>query len=361
MSTDGKVKRPGRVAAKLATVLQQRIASGEMPVGQYLPGVRELSRQHKVSPETARRAMKLMEAEHWVRAYPGHGFRITAHGNDPDRAAPIAFILSGSQSKGQWTGLYDLLLGALHQAARERGWSVLGLGAEGRNVQDIAEQLKAARVAGLLLDTLNAPLIEAMQKLGMPTVLIEDWSSRAQLDCVSQDNFGGAFKAAEYLADRGHKCVGWFGPIRPTPASVERWAGAAGCLRDRGVEMPPALVAHSYGPDAEPALRRMLSGPGRPTGLLALWRESAALAARVAAERDLAPGRDIEIVGWSTEEQFAEYAATFPNGAAPATVIWSMKSLAETAIARLAERRARPDLPIARVSVGTTLRLPVQA
>jgi DNA-binding LacI/PurR family transcriptional regulator len=355
------MKRAGKVAAKLATVLQDRIVSGEIGVGQYFPRLLELSQKHKVSPETARRAMKLLESEHLVCGCRGHGFRVTARSVDPNRAAPVAFVLSGSQAKGEWSDLYQRMMSALHDAARARGWSVLGVGAEGRSVEELVEQLKFARVSGLLLDTRNRPLIEAMRLLGMPTVLIEDWSSGTQLDCVSQDNFGGAFEAAEHLAGRGHKRVGWFGPIRPTPASVERWAAAVGCFRDRGVEMPPELVAHAYGPEAESALRRMLSGARRPTGLLALWRESAALAARVAAELKLVPGRDLEIVGWSSEEQFEEYAAGFPNAAAPATVVWSMKSLAETAMARLGERRARPDLPAARVSVEARLRLPVQA
>jgi DNA-binding LacI/PurR family transcriptional regulator len=354
------MKAAGKVAIRLAGVLKDRIASGEVGIGQYFPRLLELSRTHKVSPETARRAMKLLESEHLVRSCRGQGFRVTARSADPDRAAPVALVLSGRQPGGQWEGLYELLLGALHEAARARGWSSLAIGAEDRSAPELAEQLRAARVSGLLIDTRNAPLMEAMHRLGMPTVVLEDWNSRTPSDCVSQDNFGGAFKAAEYLADRGHKRVGWFGPIRPTPASVERWAGAAGCFRDREVEMPPELVAHAYGPQAESELRRMLSGRKRPTALLALWRECATTAARLAGELGMVPGRDIEIVGWSAEEQSAEYAAAFAPAAVPATVVWSMRSLAETAVARLAERRARPELPAARISVETDLRIPLQ-
>jgi DNA-binding LacI/PurR family transcriptional regulator len=351
----GRIKRPGRVAARLAEELKSRIAAGRVRVGEYLPGARELGREHRVSPETARRAMKIMEAERWVRAYPGHGFKVTARGNDPERAAPVGFVLSGKLGGGRWTSLCQLLVGAVQRAAEDRGWSTLNLGATGRSAGSIVEELSAARVAGLLLDTPDRPLVAALGELGIPTVLVEEQA--AGLDSVSQDNFGGALLAGEYLLARGHRRLAWFGAMAPTVHSRERWAGARAAVRDSGAVMASLGSTEAEVGECEERFRRLLSGAERPTGILALWWTAAVTAARVAGQLGLRPGADIEIVSWCPREQLAEFSAAWPLGGSglPPTVTWSMRQLGDAALSRLAERRRRPDAPPVRVSVGVEL------
>ncbi len=348
-------RQAGRVAAKIAEQIKGRILSGDIRTGQYLPGVRDIGREHNVSPETARRAMKIMELERWVRVHPGHGFKVTAKGNDPTEAAPVAFILSGKLPGGQWTSFGEKLLAALHAAAEDRGWSMLSVGATGRSTPDIVEQLKAARASGLVLDTPHHALIKALVGLDMPVVMIEEADGGVRLDCVSQDNFAGSAGAAGYLAARGHSRIGWFGSLEPDVTSRERWGGALAAMRDTGASLAPADSVNAAASDATEKLRALLARPDRPTALLALWWEHAALAARTAMEAGLEPGRDVEIAGWSSEEQLPEFRAAYPGGRLPATVTWSMRQLAETALARLAERRARPDAPPVRINVETQL------
>lgn len=350
--------KEGRVASRVAEALKQRIMEGHIPVGQFLPGVRELSKEHGISPETARSAMKLLEREFLVRSHPGHGFKVTAISSDPDRAAPLAFILSGDQSKGPWTGLYASMLGVLQQATMRRGWSMLGLGTEGRSTTDIVEQLKHARVAGVLLDASDDKLLKELAKLGLPVVMIEIWSTRAKWDAVGQDNFGGGMKAAEYLLEKGHKKFGWYGPLHPTPESIERWGGAVAGLRESGAGLPAEHSINEYGDESDAKLRQLLSRADRPTAMFALWRSSAHSVVRVAQSLGLVPGRDLDLVGWCNELQWDDYAAGFIACPPPPTIVWSMKELAESALARLAMRRAQPDMPIVRINIAAELRIP---
>jgi DNA-binding LacI/PurR family transcriptional regulator len=348
-----KLKRGGRVAARIAEGLKSQIRAGELEIGQYLPGVRDVGREHNVSPETARRAMKIMEAENWVRVHPGHGFKVTAKGNDPASAAPVAFILSGLLSDGQWTPLGRQLLAAMYGAAESRGWSLLGVSARGRKVGDVVEELKTARVSGFLIDTPNKKLTRTLTGIGVPTVLVEEFSPG--LDSVTQDNFGGAFRAAQYLVEGGHRRLGWFGAMAPTIQSYERWAGAQAAVRDsKATIVSEGSVSAEVGENAE-RVRTILSGPERPTGLLALWWTAAVTAARVACELGLEPGRDIEIVSWCPREQLAEFRAAYPCAELPATMVWSIQELGGAALARLAERRERPEAAAVRVSVGVEL------
>jgi LacI family transcriptional regulator len=344
------------VAARIAKTIKARIISGELSVGQYLPGVRELGREQGVSPETARRAMKMMEAEHWLSAHPGHGFKVTARGNDPEKSAPVAFVLTGKFGGDRWSVLCQHLMAAFYASAQDRGWSLLSVGTTGRSARDVVRQLRESRASGMLLDTPDARVIKAIRGLGMATVMVEE--PAAGLDCVAQDNFGGAFRAAEYLAGRGHRRIGWFGSLEPTNASRERWGGAAAALRDSDARIAPEHALNAEGGAATDKLRKLLSGPDRPTGLLALWWPAAAAAMRTARELGLKPGTNLELVAWCSEEQLPEFAAVCPEGELPPTVTWSMRQLGEAALARLAERRRRPGAPAVRTNVEAKLLLP---
>lgn len=351
-----KAKQAGRVAVRIAEDLKSRIAAGDLQIGQYLPGVREVSRAHNVSPETARRAMKIMEAENWVRSHPGHGFKITAKGNDPASAAPVAFILSGLLADGEWSPLGQHLLGSMYRAAERRGWSLLGVNATGRSNGEIVDELKAARTSGLLIDTPNEKLTRTLTGLGVPTVLVEERS--AGLDSVTQDNFYGAFRAAEYLIERGHRRLGWFGSKEPTLHSRERWAGAMAAVRDSEAEIvvDGGMRTESITSNEEiECLRDALKGNGRISGVLTLWWNAAVTAAKVVRDAGLEPGRDVEIVSWCPREQLAEFKAAYPGRFLPPTMVWSIGELGEAALGRLAERRQRPDAPAVRVSVEVEL------
>ncbi|MCX7804571.1 MAG: GntR family transcriptional regulator [Planctomycetota bacterium] len=348
-------KGAGRIALKIAQDLQARIASGELAVGQYLPTVRDVALEHKVSRETARRAMKHLASERWVAACHGHGFRVTVRANDPSEAAPIALVISGIRNGGRWSSFCQNLQTAMHRAAESRGWSVLSLSTEGREVSEIVEQLRIARASGLLLDTPHASLLKALARLGMPAIMVEELGEAEGLDSVTQDNFGGALASARYLIGRGRRRIGWYGIIAPTVASRERLGGAMAALSLGDSRPDPRLVINAAEPDAAARLRELLSIPERPDAIVALWWNNAAEAARVALDAGLALGRDIEFVSWCVEEQMAEFRAAWPAKALPATVTWSMRHLAEEAMARLAFRRNHPGARPARILVETKL------
>lgn len=61
------------IAAKLA----REIDSGEWPPGSQLPSARDLGVEHKVSPATAMRALRLLQEQGLAVGRQGRGFIVT--------------------------------------------------------------------------------------------------------------------------------------------------------------------------------------------------------------------------------------------------------------------------------------------
>lgn len=347
--------KTGRSSATLLAKLSHRIAAGEFAIGSFMPSQRDLIKESGLAQNTVRRALKHLEAEGWVRAEGGKGYRVLAHAMDPDRGAPIAFLVSEPAAALHGESHYAWMLSAFREALSRRSWSLLGVGTEGVDPADIVEQLKHARVAGVILDHADHALIEAVRALGIPAVMVDAWDDAAGLDTIQQDHFGGAVQAAQYVAHAGHRRVAWVGANARSPQYRERWGGVSACLQQHGIGIPAKYQFDANDADYEERLRAVLQRPDRPTALIALWGELAIQAARLVADTGLSPGRDVDIVGWCAEERYAPYTSSFPNRRAPPTVVWSLAGLADAAVARLAERRARPDLSVIRLQVATRL------
>jgi DNA-binding LacI/PurR family transcriptional regulator len=187
--------------------------------------------------------------------------------------------------------------------------------------------------------------------------MVDAWSPENALDIVVQDNFGGGAAAAGHLMKKGHRRIAWFGPIGESQHSRERYGGAAAALKSGALEF-----SHQNQVPLEPApveaARRLLEGRERPTGILALWRPTAAALLQAARELGLAVGRDFEMVGWCAEEVYDKgFLELFQGGPAAPAVVWSTAAMADAAIDRLAQRRARPDMEVVQIRIPTRLRL----
>lgn len=344
----------------LADALRAAIVSGRLPAGGIVPSTRELSPQHGVSRETARRAVKLLEREGLVKAEPRRGYRVQSYANDPDRGLPVAFVIHEPEEPQGWDPFSRVLLSGLQQAASDRGWSLLAIGTGRRSAAAVMQQLRDCRVGGLVLDVATAEYVEAAQAIGLPVVRMDAWEPLGQVDVVVQDSFQGGLCAAQFLLDRGHRRIGWLGPIAQSLQSRERFGGAAAALQAAGC-FPAAGHIRDCASFAEigAAARDLLARPDRPTAVLGLWAEPARALVEAALDQKLRPGKNIEIVGWVEESiRQGTYRAIFPRGFLPPTMTWSGAELARTALARLAERRRNPALPPLCIKLPVRLVLP---
>ncbi len=341
--------------------MAEAITRGDYAAGEYLPTVRELSRRHRLACSTVHRALQSLAAEGLLAAESRQGYRVRPGAADPMRGCPVAYIFSAAEDP-QPVGVYHrALLGAFQSAAAERGWTLLSTVAdpEAEGAGAVLERLRAARTGGLVLDMHQLGLIDALLGSGLPAVLVNSWREDVAMDTVMQDGQQGGLQAAACLAGRGHRKVAWFGPMADTGHSLDRFGGALLGLRRAGLPAPEEHVITDDDEETFELARRLLSGSGRPSGIIALWQRSALALARAAADLKLTVGRDFEMVGWCREEEYEEsYAPRFRPGEVPPTVIWSARAMAEAALDRISLRRADPERSALRIKIPTRLRMP---
>ena len=253
---------------------------------------------------------------------------------------------------------HKTLFAVFQHAANRRGSSLLAAYCHSHPVSRTMEQLRTARVWGVALDSVNATLMKQMNDHGLPAVMVDAWREDAEIDAVVQDDYQGGLLAANHLVARGHRRIAWAGaPAGESSHSMGRYGGAAAGLARVGLTILPGPCCDARGAAGLEDVRRLLAGKDRPTGILALWGEACQSVVRAARSLKLVPGKDFDVVGWSTEEQYAgSFCPGFPDGKVPPAIVWSVAAMAEMAIARLAERRADPSLLVARINVPVRLR-----
>jgi DNA-binding LacI/PurR family transcriptional regulator len=350
----------GRVSAQVFEKLRLEILDGQIAAGAFLPAVRKLAAEQGVAKKTIERVYKLLADEGLVVSIPRQGFRVLASGGDSDRGLPLAYVAHVPGSPQEfWDQFHTQLLVCFQQVAARKGWSLLVVNSAPGSWREMLEQLAAADVCGVVVDTFEAELFQALSSVGLPCVAVDGWIEGFEVDMVNQDGFLGGVLAATHLLARGHQRIGFFvaEPVNNDLQVVTRYGGVAGGLARAGMQLDPQLCVRSPLNDQTLAVaraRELLSGPNRPTAILALWQDMTTALLRAASQLNLKPGQDFEMVGWSTEEGYESYAAQFRDGPVAPAIVWSVARMAEEAVRCLKNRRADPALP------PVHLRIPVK-
>jgi DNA-binding LacI/PurR family transcriptional regulator len=352
-----KGKAAGRTSSGLLADIRSRIKAGKFAPGEYLPTVRELEKAHEISRKTVNGVLKNLEAEGLVAAEPRRGYRVLARAADPDQGCPLAYVAELRESPDEWKPLHRELLSAFQGAAARRGWTMMGLGSQGRDRRMVMRQLSAARACGLIVDAVDAEITEAIREAGLPAVAVDAWDAQAPIDAVIQDSHQGGVLAASWLVGRSRERIAWFGPTAWSAHSRARLGGTLAGLLQGGRRLDPALIIDAPRDDSARQARELLSSPDRPAGIVSLFLETATQLVRTARELGLRLGKDLDLVGWCTEEQHTRDWLPLFQGEAPAPcVVWSPRLMAELAVDRLEARRRNPRLAPVRICVPVELR-----
>jgi DNA-binding LacI/PurR family transcriptional regulator len=203
-------------------------------------------------------------------------------------------------------------------------------------------------------------LLSSLTTLGMPVIGMDLASDTPGMDLVLRDEFHGGVLATEYLVQKGHRKIGWYGELTKTFNARRRFAGAAEVLLRRGIGIDTQGWQETENAADIQMAREYLQRPNRPKAILALWQTAALALARAARELGLKLGHDLELVGWSLEEHLERsYMADCPELLKNcATVTWSMADVGHLIFNRIEERKREPELPAARVLLPMKLRLP---
>lgn len=347
----------GRTAEQVHASLRRKILDGAVSVGSFLPTERQLAAEFKVAHTTVRRAMAKLQYDGLVRVEPRKGRRVLGMANDPAQGCPVAYIRSATAAPEAWDEFHARLAGALQESADRRNWPLVAMGECLIQSAGVPARIKASRAWAVILDSNDPAAFAAVKDAGLPVLMVDSWLEGSGADSVLQDGHGGGIQACRSLAERGCRRIAWFGPKARNVHVLDRFGGFCAGLFEAGLPVSPDFLFTAAEDEVLAAARKLVGSRKRPEGVVALWTVYAAALARAAAEEGLVLGRDLHLVGWCPEELYGrEYAPVFAGGRPAPAITWSIRAMADAAMALLAERRANPGLPPLRVRIPAVLK-----
>lgn len=345
-----------RSCEELVESFRGAIGKGEYNVGQFVPSARELSNRYGVSPETARRGLKMLEEEGLLVSEPRRGFKVARPRQRDGETRPIAFVTDYLQDMSNAEPTSWALINAVQKVAAMRGWSALGAHSAGGDRDRVLEQLISGGAWGVILDSLDAEYYRTVCRAKLPVVMVNAVLEHERVDTVIQDNYSGGYIAAQHLVATGAKKVCWFGPARRFGHTRERHAGAAAGLAAEGMGFSCELSRDVSDEGLRKAGRKLLARKNRPDAILAFDLDALRVLIEVLGELDLIIEKDVRIVGWLVGECHAsDYVPIFRGGPVPPAIVWRASSMAEWALTLLSERRAGHRREPVRVNIPVRL------
>jgi LacI family transcriptional regulator len=139
--------------------------------------------------------------------------------------------------------------------------------------------LVAKRVDGLIVAPVARSVrkeLEGIRQSGLPVVLMDRLGS-IRTDQVGVESSGPMRDLVLHIVDHGHRRIALAGGDLAVSTIAERCQGYLSALEEAGIEVAPEYVINGNGLAAETAerVRVLLSGPNRPTAILAASTETA--------------------------------------------------------------------------------------
>lgn len=178
-----------------------------------LPAEREIAKNYKVSRQTVRNALYILETEGYIKSIQGSGNILT--GKLPgDYRNTIGLILNNDSDY-----IGPSIVHSLKKAVRAEGLLVRLFVTNG-SFRAEREALLALRqdesVLGIIsepvnstMSTVNFDIYEALHYKNIPVVFFNGYyQNLPQIPFVEADNYGGGYYLAQYLARRNHVNIG---------------------------------------------------------------------------------------------------------------------------------------------------------
>ncbi|MCM1118770.1 MAG: GntR family transcriptional regulator [bacterium] len=208
-----------------------------------LPTEQELCYQYRVSRQTVRQALSLLQQEGLIVRRQGSGSHITGLSSENN---VIGILIADDQDSH-----YAALLNNLRQALAQKGLSTDVYLTHNRThmEREILSTLRERPPRGLLVEGVksalpnpNLNLYRQLRAMGIPIVfLLSYYTALPQIPCIKDDNAAGSALLTQYLLEQGHKTIG--GVFRfDNVQGTERYQGYMKAMQGRGITVPDEQV-----------------------------------------------------------------------------------------------------------------------
>lgn len=224
----------------LAQLLREEIITHADQPSYRLPTERELGQRYHMSRQTVRHALELLSQEGLIQKRQGSGAYAT--GRSTPAAMEIAVITTFVDEYIFPSLLHDMEAVLHSHGYRLRVHVTLNqVSAE----REILRSLVERPVGGILVEgsktalpTPNADLYQKLRQMHIPIVFFQgSYPSLSHIPAVTDDNYAGGCRLAQYLIDKGHTAIG--GIFKSDDIQgIERYSGAVHTIRDAGLPLP---------------------------------------------------------------------------------------------------------------------------
>jgi LacI family transcriptional regulator len=188
-----------------------------------------------INDETRRRVIDIARALGYAKKLPSE----TAPASGLQQVGVA--LKSRSGDPPQTNQFYGPVLAGIEAACRKQQINLLYATVpvdEDNHPQELPRMLIEGGLDGLLLvgAFVDSTITRLMQRGATPIVLVDAYAAENDYDSVVSDNFRGAYQAATYLAQLGHRRIGVVGSLPDAYPSIdERRRGYLQALRDHGI------------------------------------------------------------------------------------------------------------------------------
>ncbi len=232
---------------ELVNWIQEQVESGKFLPGQKMHSENELKEMFRLSRQTVRHAISVLENEGVLVRRQGSGTYINdrrqVNLKNKTRISVVTTYVDGYIFPKTIQGIENVLF--------ENGYSVQiaftnnQIGRERTILEDI---LSRDEVAGVIVETTksgipnpNLPLYEKLQAKGIPVIFINSYYPLLPIPHVSLNDKLAGYNAAKHLLDNGHRRIGGIFKLDDGQGHL-RYAGYLEALKEAGMEVDDARI-----------------------------------------------------------------------------------------------------------------------
>jgi DNA-binding LacI/PurR family transcriptional regulator len=196
---------------------------------------------------------------------------------------------------------YSQMLATLSVLLQARGYAVLLVVADSREIDGLIPRLLSYQVDGVILPatTLGSKIAIDLQRFGRPVVLVNRYLAHDVVSSVSGDNVGGGAAVADLLAQSGRRRIAFLAGQPDTSSSRDRGRGFRERLASYGIAVTADDVGHYTRDGGAAAARRLLARAPQPDAIFCANDAMALAVLEVArTEFNLEVPSELAIVGY---------------------------------------------------------------
>jgi LacI family transcriptional regulator len=157
------------------------------------------------------------------------GYLKVSSSNNKDKSKNICILIESRYFRDVY--FYSKVIIGIENEARKNDYVII-VSLLDKYTLEVPTCITNKKVDGILIvGAINDNYLEKILKYNIPVVLVDHASFKLPTDAILTQNFFGSYKATNYLLEKGHKKIGFFGEIDLTLSFKERWLGYSECMR----------------------------------------------------------------------------------------------------------------------------------